>query len=148
MNQTTHAETAEVSACSCGLPVEDCEANKAVQAEIDADQIAWWLGQGHAVDSRRTATGWTHTPVTGSWAMYQPIPGKDLFEATGAHGIWELHHDPEDLARIVLADCAHDQPDWVVNVYDPDEKLAAWAEWDNATAVSYRATVKAKVAAR
>ena len=76
-----------------------------------------------------------------SWVVYRPENGLagDVLVAAGASGPAPGNADPIELARQQLAEHAADREAWVVKVFGPDDRLRAFAEWEQGSAVGYAA---------
>lgn len=73
-----------------------------------------------------------------TWVLYKPDPTDPLFiEPTGIEGEWTLESDPADVAREIITEQAGGHPDWIAELYGPDGRLIAWAEWRDGKAVAH-----------
>jgi hypothetical protein len=76
-----------------------------------------------------------------SWVLYRPengLPG-DVLVSAGASGPAPGDADPIELARVQLVEHAAGRDAWVVKVFGPDDRLRAYAEWEQGQAVGYAA---------
>jgi hypothetical protein len=73
-----------------------------------------------------------------SWVLYRPQPGSEILEPAGVDGDVSPALDPAELAVEKLIEYATGAWDHMVKVYGTRGQLAAWAQWENGEAVSYR----------
>lgn len=95
---------------------------------------AWIDGQvrAHVADCQASAL---------SWVLYRPENGLagDVLVSAGPEGPAPGNTDPIELARQQLAEHAAGREAWVVKVFGPDDRLRAFAEWEQGSAVGYAA---------
>ena len=75
-----------------------------------------------------------------SWVLYKPQAGHSgILEAAGSEGTAVGLVDPVQLAKNMLArhSIGADAGDCMVKVYGADDRLVAWAQWEDGIAVAY-----------
>jgi hypothetical protein len=75
-----------------------------------------------------------------SWVLYKPQAGHaGILEAAGSEGTAVGLVDPAKLAQDMLArhSIGADAGDCLVKVYGADERLVAWAQWEDGIAAAY-----------
>jgi hypothetical protein len=78
-------------------------------------------------------------PPALSWCLYRSQPGTDALIPAGIDGDRDEAGDPVEYAREKLTEFTVNHPGWVVKVYGPDDRLLAWAQWENGKPAAYSA---------
>lgn len=124
---------------------------RATSVEMDVDRVAYTREEAAAtiVEQVATVPGLSvveivdtpdddaEAPVI-SWVLYRPQSGSEILEPAGVDGDVSPALDAGELAVEKLVEYATGAWDWVVKVYGARGQLAAWAQWEQGEAVSYR----------